>query len=74
MDALLARALCGCTFLFSYPGVGPPCGPGIEFVKELSLSAVNLIIAAGPSFLPGISGSEWATFSVKGAEALAKYF
>ena len=60
-------------FFFSYPGVGPPCGPGIEFVKELSFSAVYLTIAAGPSSLPGISGSERATFRVNGAEARAKY-
>ena len=73
MVALLAYALCAGTLIFSYPGVGPPCGPGIEFVKELSLSAVNLTIAAGPSSLPGISGSERATFRVNGAEARAKY-
>ena len=73
MVAWLARAVCGCTLLFSHPGVGPPCRPGIKFVKELSLSAVNLIIAAGPSFLPGISGSERATFRMNGAEARTKY-
>ena len=60
-------------FSFFYPGVGPPCGPGIEFVKKLSLSAVYLTIAAGPSSLAGIFGSERATFRVNGAEARAKY-
>ena len=74
MVASQTQAVYRCTLHFFPAGFGPPCRPGIEFVKKLLLILVNLVIAAGPSFLSQISGSEWATFSVKGAEALTKYF